>query len=238
MPPSGTCWSPPARTCPGTSRRSSTQPVRPLARCRTTSGCTSAWAPRSRWRPRRAWSCTTTSSYARDLPRFDAVVHHGGAGVLGHTLAAGLPAVVWPVDYDQFDHAVRLEDAGVAIRRRRGDDVGEPGGAGARRGVVPGGGGGDRGPDQRGTGRRRDRRRGPGPARLTPRVVGFGYELAAIAGSCAHGHGASVGRARPPRRADRCGRARPGPGPAGHRAAAACWARRTRRSSGDSPTGH
>lgn len=64
-------------------------------------------------------------SYARDLPRFDAVVHHGGAGVLGHTLAAGLPAVVWPVDYDQFDHAVRLEDAGVAIRRRRGDDLGE-----------------------------------------------------------------------------------------------------------------
>lgn len=55
-------------------------------------------------------------SYVRDLPRFDAVVHHGGAGVLGHTLAAGLPAVVWPVDYDQFDHAVRLVDAGVAVR--------------------------------------------------------------------------------------------------------------------------
>ncbi len=54
--------------------------------------------------------------YARDLPRFDAVVHHGGTGVLGHTLAAGLPSVVWPVDYDQFDHAVRLIDAGVAVR--------------------------------------------------------------------------------------------------------------------------
>ncbi|HWJ09627.1 MAG TPA: nucleotide disphospho-sugar-binding domain-containing protein [Nocardioides sp.] len=57
--------------------------------------------------------------YQRDLPRFDAVVHHGGTGVLGHTLAAGLPAVVWPVDYDQFDHAVRLVDAGVAVRLRR-----------------------------------------------------------------------------------------------------------------------
>lgn len=53
--------------------------------------------------------------YARDLPRFSAVVHHGGAGVLGHTLAAGLPAVVVPVDYDQFDHAVRLTEAGVAV---------------------------------------------------------------------------------------------------------------------------
>lgn len=57
--------------------------------------------------------------YARDLPRFDAVVHHGGGGVLGHTLAAGLPAVVHPVDYDQFDHAARLVDAGVAVRLLR-----------------------------------------------------------------------------------------------------------------------
>jgi UDP:flavonoid glycosyltransferase YjiC (YdhE family) len=63
--------------------------------------------------------------YARDLPRFDAVVHHGGAGVLGHTLAAGLPSVVWPVDYDQFDHAVRLVDAGVAVRVRRSADLAE-----------------------------------------------------------------------------------------------------------------
>jgi len=69
--------------------------------------------------------------YARDLPRFDAVVHHGGAGVLGHTLAAGLPAVVWPVDYDQFDHAVRLVDAGVAVRVRRADQL-----AGAIRRVL------------------------------------------------------------------------------------------------------
>ncbi|HWJ82369.1 MAG TPA: nucleotide disphospho-sugar-binding domain-containing protein [Nocardioides sp.] len=57
--------------------------------------------------------------YARDLARFDAVVHHGGSGVLGHTLAAGLPAVVQPVDYDQFDHATRLVAAGVAVRPRR-----------------------------------------------------------------------------------------------------------------------
>ncbi|GAA4079493.1 nucleotide disphospho-sugar-binding domain-containing protein [Nocardioides kongjuensis] len=69
--------------------------------------------------------------YARDLPRFDAVVHHGGAGVLGHTLAAGLPSVVWPVDYDQFDHAARLVDAGVAVRVRRPAEL-----AGALRRVL------------------------------------------------------------------------------------------------------
>jgi UDP:flavonoid glycosyltransferase YjiC (YdhE family) len=62
-------------------------------------------------------------SYERDLARFDAVVHHGGAGVLGHTLASGLPAVVWPVDYDQYDHAVRLVDAGVAVRVSRADGL-------------------------------------------------------------------------------------------------------------------
>ena len=61
--------------------------------------------------------------YARDLPRFDVIVHHGGTGVLGHTLAAGLPSVVWPVDYDQFDHAVRLVDAGVAERIDNPDEL-------------------------------------------------------------------------------------------------------------------
>lgn len=63
--------------------------------------------------------------YTRDLGRFDAVVHHGGSGVLGHTLAAGLPAVVWPVDYDQPDHAVRLVDAGVAVRLERPESLAE-----------------------------------------------------------------------------------------------------------------
>ena len=35
-----------------------------------------------------------------------------------HTLAAGLPALVLPLDYDQFDHAARLDAAGVARRLR------------------------------------------------------------------------------------------------------------------------
>jgi UDP:flavonoid glycosyltransferase YjiC (YdhE family) len=61
--------------------------------------------------------------YARDLPRYALVVHHGGAGVMYHTLRSGLPALVLPVDYDQFDHAVRLEAAGAARRLRRPDDL-------------------------------------------------------------------------------------------------------------------
>lgn len=58
-------------------------------------------------------------SYARDLAHYALVVHHGGAGVMYHTLAAGLPALVLPLDYDQFDHAARLEAAGVARRLRQ-----------------------------------------------------------------------------------------------------------------------
>ncbi len=74
-------------------------------------------------------------SYAWDLPRYDLVVHHGGAGVLSHTLVAGTPALVLLVDYDQFDNAARLEIAGVGLRVRRLGDlsrlialtVGDPG---------------------------------------------------------------------------------------------------------------
>jgi UDP:flavonoid glycosyltransferase YjiC (YdhE family) len=52
------------------------------------------------------------------LGRFDVVVHHGGAGVLYACLAEARPALVWPVDYDQFDHAVRLERIGLGERLR------------------------------------------------------------------------------------------------------------------------
>ena len=62
-------------------------------------------------------------SYARDLSRYDLVVHHAGAGVVSQTLAAGTPAIVLPVDYDQFDNAARLEVAGVGLRLRRLDDL-------------------------------------------------------------------------------------------------------------------
>ncbi len=55
-------------------------------------------------------------SYERDLPHYDLVVHHGGAGILYRCLSLGIPALVLPLDYDQFDHAARLEHAGLARR--------------------------------------------------------------------------------------------------------------------------
>ena len=54
--------------------------------------------------------------YDRYLPRYDLVVHHAGAGVLNWCLAHGIPGVVFPVDFDQFDYAARLTHAGLARR--------------------------------------------------------------------------------------------------------------------------
>lgn len=54
--------------------------------------------------------------YDRYLPRYDLVVHHGGAGILHGCLEHGKPTVVFPVDFDQFDYAARLTHAGLARR--------------------------------------------------------------------------------------------------------------------------
>lgn len=53
--------------------------------------------------------------YDRYLPRYDAVIHHGGAGIMWHCLQQGITALVYPVDYDQFDHAARLEYSGKGV---------------------------------------------------------------------------------------------------------------------------
>lgn len=54
-------------------------------------------------------------SYDMHLPRYDMVIHHGGSGILCHCLKHGIPAVVAPIDFDQFDNAARLAAAGVAV---------------------------------------------------------------------------------------------------------------------------
>ncbi len=48
------------------------------------------------------------------LPRTAAIVHHGGVGTLSQGLAAGVPQLVRPMAYDQFDNAHQLEELGVA----------------------------------------------------------------------------------------------------------------------------
>ena len=43
------------------------------------------------------------------LPRVAALVHHGGVGTTAEGLRAGVPQVIVPLAYDQFDNAARVE---------------------------------------------------------------------------------------------------------------------------------
>lgn len=61
--------------------------------------------------------------YDRVLRRALAVVHHGGAGITYAAIQAGVPAVVLPQDYDQFDFAARIDAAGAGARVRRWSQV-------------------------------------------------------------------------------------------------------------------
>jgi rhamnosyltransferase subunit B len=56
------------------------------------------------------------------LPRCAAVVHHGGIGTSAQALAAGVPQLVLPMNFDQFDNAARLVKLGVgkSLDRRKG----------------------------------------------------------------------------------------------------------------------
>src|ERR1700748_1110735 len=42
------------------------------------------------------------------LPRSAALVHHGGIGTTAEALRAGVPQVIVPLAYDQFDNAARV----------------------------------------------------------------------------------------------------------------------------------
>jgi len=53
-----------------------------------------------------------------------ALVHHGGIGSCAQALRAGIPQLVLPHAYDQFDNAMRLERLGVGRQLRRLDAMG------------------------------------------------------------------------------------------------------------------
>ena len=49
------------------------------------------------------------------LPRASALMHHGGIGTCAQALRAGLPQLVTPMGFDQFDNAMRLDLLGVGL---------------------------------------------------------------------------------------------------------------------------
>ena len=56
--------------------------------------------------------------YDEYLSRYDAAVIHGGTGVTYSCIKAGVPILVWPQDYDQFDHAARIVHHGLGLRMK------------------------------------------------------------------------------------------------------------------------
>ncbi|MBT9495413.1 MAG: glycosyltransferase [Paucibacter sp.] len=53
--------------------------------------------------------------FAALLPRLAAFVHHGGIGSTAQALRAGVPQLICPAAYDQFDNAQRATRAGLAL---------------------------------------------------------------------------------------------------------------------------
>ncbi|MEM7249600.1 MAG: nucleotide disphospho-sugar-binding domain-containing protein [Acidobacteriota bacterium] len=51
--------------------------------------------------------------FSRVLPHCAALVSHGGVGTCAQALAAGVPHLVVPMAFDQFDNASRLVELGV-----------------------------------------------------------------------------------------------------------------------------
>jgi UDP:flavonoid glycosyltransferase YjiC (YdhE family) len=56
------------------------------------------------------------AEYEAEIACSDLVVHHAGGGIANECLRQGVPSLVHPVDYDQFDVAARLCAAGVSRR--------------------------------------------------------------------------------------------------------------------------
>ena len=53
--------------------------------------------------------------FGRLLPRLAAFVHHGGVGTTSQALCAGVPQLIRPVAYDQFDNSARAVALGVGL---------------------------------------------------------------------------------------------------------------------------
>jgi MGT family glycosyltransferase len=56
--------------------------------------------------------------YDHTLERYAAAIVHGGTGITYACIENAVPMLVWPHDYDQFDHAARIVHRGLGLRLR------------------------------------------------------------------------------------------------------------------------
>ena len=69
--------------------------------------------------------CEDYAPFSLLLPHARAIVHHGGIGTSAQALRAGLPQLLQPQAYDQFDNTMRLQQLGVGRRLPPGGAMGE-----------------------------------------------------------------------------------------------------------------
>ena len=63
--------------------------------------------------------------YSDVLNQMDFTIHHAGAGILMGCIEEGIPSLILPQDYDQFDNAVRAElfQIGLVSRKKTDSEV-------------------------------------------------------------------------------------------------------------------
>ena len=63
--------------------------------------------------------------YSDVLDQMDFAIHHAGAGILMGCIEQGIPSLILPQDYDQFDNAVRAElfQIGLVSRKKTESEV-------------------------------------------------------------------------------------------------------------------
>ena len=66
--------------------------------------------------PERGILTVDFAPYGWVFPRAAIVIHHGGLNTTAETLRAGVPAVIIPHGYDQFDNAIYTQHAGLSKR--------------------------------------------------------------------------------------------------------------------------
>jgi len=62
------------------------------------------------------WRVVGDTAHALLFPRMACVIHHGGSGTMAAALRAGVPQVIAPLILDQYHHAQRLHELGLAPR--------------------------------------------------------------------------------------------------------------------------
>ena len=62
-------------------------------------------------------------SYSENISQFDLVIHHGGIGIAYDCIKWGIPSIVFPQVWDQFDFAARLDYFGASIRIKDAEEM-------------------------------------------------------------------------------------------------------------------